>query len=118
MRKTLFLPALTIITAVLVLGLGVVFLASGPKRPPAANRNQGEARTVALTGTVMPAGPSVYMEGTHQLLDEEGELLALLKSDKIDLEYFEGARVEIEGEAVKTVEGRQRLVEVVKVRFK
>lgn len=84
--------------------------------PPAVVEEE-EEKIATYSGTIKPSAPSLYSEGTHFLEDENGEIVALLKSAKIDLSFIEGQTVEVEGRVKKTVEGEQMILDVEKVRF-
>lgn len=70
-----------------------------------------------LEGMIQPAGPSIYMEGSHELVDADGELVARLSGQKseIDLDAFQGDWVVVEGDWRPTVEAGGKLFEVRKI---
>lgn len=65
-------------------------------------------------GTVQELGMSIFMQGSHQLLDDQGERVALLESasDNIDLSGYVGKKVELSGQAAPSVEGGATFVSV------
>lgn len=77
----------------------------------------GQERSVSLSGRVeslaRPAG-----QASHRLVGEEGKVVALLVSPKIDLDFLQGLPVEVEGEILKAAEGGVKLVRVEKVKFR
>lgn len=89
----------------------------GGKSAP-SERGENKDKSENLRGKVEPLGPSIYMQGTHKLVNSEGEILALLESKDIDLSFLEGMKVEVEGPASKTIGGDLKLVKVEKVRFR
>lgn len=86
-----------------------VTIPTGPVQP----------QTVTMHGVIRPLEASMYMQGTHQLVGEDGKVLAILEpGDKIqDLTFLEGSEVDVEGTASKTVEGDMTVIKVEKVRF-
>jgi hypothetical protein len=84
---------------------------SGPGPDAPAEPSAGE---YSATGVVKALGPSIHMQGTHQLV-EEGRTVALLQSKAVDLTKFEGKRVTVFGKAEPTVEGKQTIVTVSRV---
>lgn len=79
-------------------------------RPPA------EEQTVIQTGVVRRLTSSV--DGANFSLETSGGGKLLLKSDRIDLSFFEGASVTVEGKIIKTTDGSQEILLVEKVRIK
>lgn len=69
------------------------------------------------TGIVQPLGMSIYMQGSHKLLNEEGSLICLLsgKTAKIDLDGYVGRQVKVTGTLAKTVEGSAWIMDVLLV---
>ena len=67
-----------------------------------------------LQGTIEELGISIFMQGTHRLVDDSGELLALLQSgsESLDLNTYLGQKVEISGESAPSVEGNSTFVTV------
>lgn len=70
-----------------------------------ASMSSSSASVMVATaeGTLQKSGISIYMQGSHQLVTETGELL-LLESTTIDLDDYVDARVRVIGIARKTVE--------------
>ena len=66
------------------------------------------------TGTVVEAGPGIYMQGTHELEDSQGEMKALLSASdsEVDLNDYLGDRVRVRGVAEQTVEGDATIIRV------
>ena len=69
------------------------------------------AESSSWTGKVEKLGPSVYMQGSHRLVQADGTVL-LLASAKLDLSKYEGKTVTVSGRASPTVEGHQTIVDV------
>jgi hypothetical protein len=67
-----------------------------------------------FTGTVQELGFSIFMQGSHQLVDDKGERIALLGagSDSVDLNAFLGKKVEVSGSAEDSVEAGATFVSV------
>lgn len=66
-------------------------------------------------GYIKELGPSIYMQGTHVLVDREGKLICLLsaKEKGLDLDaYMMMGRVVVIGVMSKTVEGDAQIMEV------
>ena len=59
-------------------------------------------------------GMSIFMQGSHKLVDENGETIVILQSsnDKIKLKSFEGKKVTAQGSAEDTVEAGGRILNV------
>lgn len=72
----------------------------------------------SFKGTVEELGFSIFMQGSHQLMDDKGERVALLQagSDAVDLNAFLGKKVEVSGEASPSVEGGATFVTVSSVK--
>lgn len=62
-----------------------------------------ETKNVRYSGTVAVAGVSVYQEGTHRLMLEDGSFI-LLESDSADLNGYVGEAVNVQGATRPTVE--------------
>lgn len=75
-----------------------------------------ETRNVSFTGTVRPAGISIYMEGTHRLELGDGRFI-LLSSDTVDLNGYVGERAEVTGSIRPTVEEGGTIMRVEQVRL-
>lgn len=63
-------------------------------------------------GTVKPMGMSIFMQGTHQLVDDGGDTVALLQSDSVNLDSYLNKKVEASGNAEPTVEGNATMLTV------
>lgn len=62
-----------------------------------------ETSNVSYTGTLEELGPSIYMQGTHQLTLEDGKIV-LLESTLLTLDDYVGAEVVVFGAVRPTVE--------------
>jgi hypothetical protein len=69
------------------------------------------AQEVTLDGMLVPAGVSIYMEGTHRLDSSSGEMF-LLESDVVALDDYTGKIVRVTGEMRPTVEAGGMIVHV------
>jgi hypothetical protein len=72
---------------------------------------------LTLQGRVQPAGPSIYMEGSHELVDSKGHLIARLSGARheVDLAAVAGQWVSLRGCWRPTVEAGGRLFEVCEI---
>ena len=118
------LVSMAAITVGVAIGLALNYqtlreLRERPKPLPASPTQveKEEEKIATFSGKIKPLGPSIYMEGTHFLEDEDGKMITLLESSEIDLSFLEGQTVEVEGKVRKAIEGEQMVLEVEKVRF-
>ena len=60
----------------------------------------------SYTGKIQPMGMSIFMQGTHQLVDDSGDMLVILQTEDsaIDLNKFVGKKVTVTGQEASTVE--------------
>jgi hypothetical protein len=67
-----------------------------------------------IEGRIQDAGPSIYMEGSHELVDSQGVLVARLSGMKhdVDLNAYKGEWVQLTGEWRPTVEAGGKIFEV------
>lgn len=72
----------------------------------------------SYTGTITPLDASIYMQGSHKLVDENGEIALLLEARDDKLEVASGMEAEVQGPVEKTVEGNQRIMTVEKIVFR
>jgi len=114
-----------LLAALVVAGVGILVFnltSRGVTSPPSSVGEETPPDTPQqqdrLTGRVLPLGPSIYMEGTHKLVDDAVEIVAILRASDDKLKLAEGFQVEIFGEKKKTVEGEMVLIEVEEIRFK
>ena len=65
-------------------------------------------------GYIKELGPSIYMQGTHVLVDREGKLICLLgaKEGGPDLDRYMGSKVVVIGVMSETVEGDAQIMDV------
>jgi hypothetical protein len=75
---------------------------------------RGEEASSVIEGRLQPAGPSIYMEGSYELVNSKGELLARLSGlrYKVDLSPYENRWVTLTGEWRPTVESGGKIFEV------
>ena len=67
----------------------------------------------SFTGKVEPMGMSIFMQGSHQLVDDKGEMLVILQPGKdVDLSKFEGKQVTVQGTVEDTVEAGGKILTV------
>ena len=111
--------------ALVGLGLGYWLLRPAGKAvlPTPSESSEEDTSSVpissqTLTGKVLPLGPSIYTQGTHKLVDQQGEITAVLQADDDKLQLAEGYRVEVTGKISKTVEGDMKLMRVEEIKFK
>lgn len=104
----------------LVILLSCWLLGSGPVwaekrrctcKPCACDQSKGES---TLEGRIAPAGPSIYMEGSHELHDASGKAIARISGLKaeLDLHRYEGQWVKVSGNWRPTVEAGGKILEV------
>lgn len=72
----------------------------------------------SFTGTIIPLDVSIYMQGSHMLVDENGEIILLLEARDDKLEVALGMEAEVQGPVENTVEGNQRIMTVEKIVFR
>lgn len=70
-----------------------------------------ETANVSYRGTVQPSGISIYMEGTHRLVLDDGRFV-LLTSESVDLNDYVNQEVELRGAIRPTVEGNGMIMRV------
>lgn len=70
-----------------------------------------ETKNVSYRGVVQPSGISIYMEGTHRLILDDGRFI-LLASDTQKLDTYVGQSVEVKGAIRPTVEGNGMIMRV------
>ena len=74
---------------------------------------------VSLEGVVQVLDDALGQNyGTHQLESEDGEVLAILKTNDDKLKMVEGARVEVHGKILQASAGGFPLIEVEEISFK
>lgn len=113
MRISLFSSSATV--------AGVLLLAACTPTADTGNQNESSAAStetsamaessarsvtptvVSYQGTLQKAGPSIYMQGTHELTLPTGKVI-LLESTDVDLEDYEGRNVMVRGIVQATVE--------------
>jgi hypothetical protein len=85
--------------------------------PAGAEEKSCHASANALEGRIQAAGPSIYMEGSHELVDGTGELVARLSGleHKVDLASYDGRQVKLFGSWRPTVEAGGKIFEVSRV---
>jgi len=65
-------------------------------------------------GYIKELGPSIYMQGTHILVDREGKLICLLDAaeNRPDLDKYMNSKVVVIGVVSKTIEGNAQIMAV------
>ncbi len=122
--RTARLTIFGIVGVLIGVGVGSWLLRSSSTIPEPSPPSVGEEvaredpQGESLSGKVLPLGPSIYMQGTHKLIDENGEMIAVLKVYDDKLKLAEGHQVEVFGKMTKTVEGDMTLMEVERIKFK
>lgn len=86
--------------------------------PPIAVEDNAmkETNNVSYTGTVQPAGISIYQQGSHRLVLPEGKFI-LLESDALDLNGYVDEKVEIFGALRPTVEAGGMIMRVERIKL-
>lgn len=113
MRKASLIFAgcsLLLLSACSRLGIG------GGAESSSSSSSQSEQATQNVTyqGTVEDTGVSVYQQGTHKLILENGSFI-LLESPSIDLDAYLGRRIEARGSTSSTVEAGGTIMMVAEV---
>lgn len=68
-----------------------------------------------FTGTVEPMGMSIFMQGSHQLVDDQGEVIVLLQSSDQDLDQYSQKKVKVSGRLSDTVEAGGQILDVTSI---
>ena len=84
------------------------------QEPVVDNQPVRETNNVTYTGTVQPAGISVYQQGSHRLVLPGGKFV-LLESDDIDLNGYVDEEVQIFGALRPTVEAGGMIMRVERI---
>jgi hypothetical protein len=108
--KTINPPTRLIWVVILLVLSSIVGLAQSPGEHAG---NKETTKMDSYTGKIEPMGMSIFMQGSHQLLDESGAMIVILQSDgKVDLNKFVGKKVKVSGTTEDTVEGGGKLLTV------
>ena len=80
----------------------------------AVEASTASERLSRRVGYIKELGPSIYMQGTHVLVDREGKLICLLSAapDGPDLDQYIMRKVAVIGVLSKTVEGNAQIMKV------
>jgi len=99
---------------ILITALTLLLAAQGLTQSPGDHSGHKETKTMeSYTGKVEPMGMSIFMQGSHQLVDGSGEMIVILQSDgKVDLNKFVGKNVKASGSAEGTVEAGGKILTV------
>lgn len=79
--------------------------------------SEAPANWKSYTGLITTAGAGVQMQGTHRLLDENGETMVLLEARDDKLEVATGMTATVRGPVKKTVEGSEQIMTVEEIVF-
>ncbi|MBM4429285.1 MAG: hypothetical protein FJ026_02930 [Chloroflexi bacterium] len=79
-----------------------------------AEPSTAEERLSMRAGYIKELGPSIYMQGSHVLMDREGQIICLLATGEggPDLDRYMSGRVVVIGFMDKTVEGDAQIMTV------
>lgn len=70
----------------------------------------------SYSGKIEPMGMSIFMQGSHQLVDDKGDMVVILNSgDGVDLNKYSGKKVKVSGIVEDTVEAGGKIMTVEKV---
>lgn len=71
----------------------------------------------SYTGKVQPMGMSIFMQGSHQLVDDSGEMIVILQSEdgSVDLNKFVNKKVKVSGKEEPTVEAGGSILTVTSI---
>ncbi|MCA9779520.1 MAG: hypothetical protein KC800_22485 [Candidatus Eremiobacteraeota bacterium] len=85
--------------------------------PPKDCCKQKETMMKSYTGKVEPMGMSMFMQGTHQLVDDSGEMVVILQAEngKVDLNKFVNKKVKVSGNEEPTVEAGGTILTVTSI---
>lgn len=80
----------------------------------AAFADDKKCAAASLEGKLQTAGPSIYMEGSHELVDSSGKTVARLSGmqNDVDLTTYDGQQVKLTGSWRPTVEAGGKIFEV------
>lgn len=97
-----------ILGLILLIFLPVTAEQDGPKE------SAKETKTMkSYSGKVEPMGMSMFMQGSHQLVDDKGDMIFILQAGgEVNLSKFEGKNVTVEGTVEDTVEAGGKLMTV------
>lgn len=92
---------------------------TGQKPQTAPAQTQPEQLTT-IEGIIYKASPSVFMQGTHELRNDKGELVARLTmpadaGSTNMFKFFEEAKVQLTGKWVPSVEAGGQVFEVITI---
>lgn len=120
----LLLLAVSVGSVYIGIGFGNIisgFADSSPKQPLfiAAPNNEGTpVQPVSWVGTIRKVTPvDVNIDGGFKLVNDNGKIMAVLQSTKIDLGFLEGMGVTVEGRRIRNLNNDLPLILVEKVRF-
>lgn len=85
--------------------------------PNGSHAEQKEKQKMeSYTGKVEPMGMSMFMQGSHQLVDDKGNMIVILSAgDGIDLNKYTNKKVKVSGTTADTVEAGGKIMTVSKV---
>ncbi len=67
----------------------------------------------SFTGKIEPMGMSIFMQGSHRLVDDGGETIVILQADgDVDLNKFVQKKVKVSGTVESTVEAGGKILNV------
>jgi len=75
-----------------------------------------ETNNVVYEGVIKPAGISIYQQGSHRLMLQDGRFI-LLESDSVDLNGYVNEKVEVRGALRPTVEDGGMIMRVEQTRL-
>lgn len=82
------------------------------------NEEEAAPKIATYSGTLKPLGQSIYMQGSHFLENEAGEMVILLEGGKVTPEFLqllEGQTIEVEGVVEDAVEGGQKVLRIERI---
>ena len=98
----------------ILLALLVISLLTTTSTAEPSPQNKEIHKMESFIGKIEPMGMSFFMQGSHQLLDDKGEVVVLLMGvdETTDLTSFEGKNVKVSGTTSDTVEAGGKLLTV------
>jgi hypothetical protein len=120
-KRSLILIVFSLSFAVIGFLIGFAILTKSMENVPPEDSDTISKPVVnrkSIFGKIVPLEASVYMQGTHRLVDDNGNTLVLLNAKDDKLKLSEGMKVEVSGVVRKTLEGDAEIMEVELVKFK
>ena len=102
-----------VIIAAILISIGIVYTL----RSVGSKYTGGSIVGGSYSGIVKPIEASIYQQGSHFLVDDNGKLLLLLESSTVNLSDYNGKKVTVSGPTKATVEGSQKIMNVQSIKL-